>query len=74
MKSLAILLSLKPSVIYPAHGSVIAEPVVAIQAYLDHRKQRETEILASLERSYPADSSVDDLVTQIYPVNTKESF
>lgn len=70
MKSLKILLDLKPSVIYPGHGSVIEMPVDTIQQYIDHRAQREREILTRLQE-IPTGNNVDELVANIYPVCRK---
>ncbi|OQV15736.1 Beta-lactamase-like protein 2 [Hypsibius exemplaris] len=67
MKSLAKLHSLKPVVIYPAHGSVLENGSDAIEKYINHRLQRETEILAALQKAYPGESTVDELVALIYP-------
>lgn len=69
MKSLALLKEINPAVIYPAHGSAVENPVSVIQNYIDHRMEREKQILAQLEGAFPNFLSVDKLVSAIYPVS-----
>lgn len=45
MHSLKKILKIQPSVIYPAHGNIIADPVEKIEYYINHRNQREEQIL-----------------------------
>jgi len=66
MRSLDVILALKPSVIYPAHGKVIDDPVKKIEFYISHRNQREKQILGVIE-SKPDDSlSVMEIVKVVY--------
>ena len=51
MKSLELILSLNPSVIYPGHGDVIDDPVEKIQYYINHRNERERQILEAIVAS-----------------------
>ena len=63
-----MILALKPSVIYPAHGKVIDDPVKKIEFYISHRNQREKQILGVIE-SKPDDSlSVMEIVKVVYTV------
>lgn len=49
MKSLEIVLQLQPSVIYPGHADIIDDnPVEKIQFYINHRNERERQILEAL--------------------------
>ncbi|XP_059087645.1 beta-lactamase-like protein 2 homolog [Tigriopus californicus] len=48
MNSLSRIAKQKPALIYPAHGAVIPDPVHKIQYYIQHRKEREEQILAVL--------------------------
>jgi glyoxylase-like metal-dependent hydrolase (beta-lactamase superfamily II) len=48
MRSLEKILSLKPAIIYPAHGNVINDPIPRIEFYIQHRNQREKQILKAL--------------------------
>ncbi|EDV95316.1 beta-lactamase-like protein 2 homolog isoform X2 [Drosophila grimshawi] len=45
MRSLDKILKLRPERIYPGHGNVIDEPSVAIEYYIQHRTQREQQIM-----------------------------
>lgn len=45
MKSLNTILNLKPSLIYPGHGNIIEDPLEKIKYYIEHRNQREEQIL-----------------------------
>jgi glyoxylase-like metal-dependent hydrolase (beta-lactamase superfamily II) len=48
MASLRKLLARDDRTLYPTHGAPITEPHVFIQAYIDHRLEREAQILACL--------------------------
>ncbi|XP_030567920.1 beta-lactamase-like protein 2 homolog isoform X1 [Drosophila novamexicana] len=45
MRSLDKILKIRPERIYPGHGNVIDEPVGKIEYYINHRNQREQQIL-----------------------------
>uniref|UniRef100_A0A914V4L5 Beta-lactamase-like protein 2 homolog n=1 Tax=Plectus sambesii TaxID=2011161 RepID=A0A914V4L5_9BILA len=67
MQSLAMLLNMNPSKIYPGHGPVIENPTERIQQYIDHRNEREEQIISFLS-SRTADESVSsmDIVNGVY--------
>lgn len=48
LKSLKKFLELKPTLIYPGHGSVINEPMAKIEEYIAHRQQREDQIINAM--------------------------
>lgn len=48
MRSLNVILEMDPLKIYPGHGPVIEEPKVKIKEYIDHRMQRERDIVDAL--------------------------
>ncbi len=48
LASLERLLALEPTRLFPAHGPVVHEPAALLQAYLDHRRFREDQVLAAL--------------------------
>jgi glyoxylase-like metal-dependent hydrolase (beta-lactamase superfamily II) len=50
-------------VIYGGHGPPVRTPRAKLQEYIDHRKMRETQILAALDR---APATIPDLVAEIY--------
>ena len=63
MRSLERMLESKPSRIYPAHGPCIEDGAGKIREYIDHRHDRERQILAVLE-SGPA--TILEIVKVIY--------
>jgi endoribonuclease LACTB2 len=66
MKSLDLILKLKPKTIYPAHGDVIDDNAVRrIELYIKHRNEREKQILAAIEGSKTA-LSVLQIVRSCY--------
>jgi len=66
MQSLTMLLNMKPSKIYPGHGPVIEDPVERIQQYIDHRNERERQILSFLSSRADETASSMDIVNGIY--------
>jgi len=65
MRSLEVMLSIEPSVIYPGHGPIIAEPTKAISGYISHRKAREAQILETLSPN--EGQTVASIVEKVYP-------
>lgn len=66
MESLQTIIDLDPSVIYPGHGNVIQNPKQTIQYYIDHRNQREQQILNELRLNPDTWLSATDIVKKIY--------
>nr|KAF7431571.1 hypothetical protein H0235_004495 [Vespula pensylvanica] len=67
MISLEKILNIKPSVIYPGHGPIIEDPIPRIEYYIQHRKQREEQIVNVLkENSNSSFMSEMDIVQIIY--------
>ena len=64
IESLKLLLNLRISLICPGHGPLIREPGRKIRELIDHRLEREQQVLTYLERGR---GSVVDLVSEIYP-------
>ena len=64
MASLAKLLASAPARIYPAHGPCIEDGVSKLREYIEHREQREGQIVAALRAMGPA--LVPELVSRIY--------
>jgi glyoxylase-like metal-dependent hydrolase (beta-lactamase superfamily II) len=72
LQSLQRVLALAPQRIYPAHGPVIDDPPAVISAYLEHRRQRERQVLAALGEGRRtveaiAESIYDDLDPRLLP-------
>lgn len=63
LRTLARLQSLDPAMILPGHGPVILTPSAVLQDYVEHRLEREQEIIAALARG-PA--AVPELVERVY--------
>ncbi len=51
MSSLRKLLALQPRLIYPAHGSLVADGCAWINTYIKHRQAREEQIVQSLGKA-----------------------
>lgn len=71
MKSLALLKKFRHDIVAPAHGRVVPKPRGRrlVQTYIDHRNEREQQVLASLNKGITV---VDDMVKDIYPKNLKK--
>lgn len=63
LRSLHRLLDLKPQRAWPAHGPVIDDPAALIHYYLDHREERERQVVAALESG---SSTVEEITGVIY--------
>lgn len=64
LRSLDRLLALGPRRALPAHGPAIDDPAALIRYYLEHRAQRERQVLEALDAGAAA---VDDFLPRIYP-------
>ncbi|MQG21676.1 MAG: MBL fold metallo-hydrolase [SAR202 cluster bacterium] len=71
MKSLELLKKFRHEIIAPAHGGVVNKPRAGrlVQTYIDHRNQRESQVLGSLGKGI---ESVEEMVKDIYPKNLKK--
>ena len=69
MKSLEKILTLKPQVVYPAHGAVVPDGSKHIEMYIKHRNAREVQILEFLKKHAEEYISVTDIVKTIYHVS-----
>jgi endoribonuclease LACTB2 len=63
MHSLERLLGEAPTAIYPAHGPVIRDGRAKLREYIDHRNQREQEIVAALRAGLTA---IPEIVARVY--------
>jgi glyoxylase-like metal-dependent hydrolase (beta-lactamase superfamily II) len=69
LQSLERILVLAPERLLPAHGSPIDNPAAIVHEYLEHRREREQQVIAGLRQG---DRTVEALVARIY-VGLKES-
>jgi glyoxylase-like metal-dependent hydrolase (beta-lactamase superfamily II) len=63
LDSLRKMIALAPAAILPGHGPVITEAQTLLQQYLDHRLQREQQVLDLLALGY---GTAADIAAQIY--------
>ncbi len=64
LRSLERMVALNPARALPAHGPVIEDPLALIQKYVEHRAQREGQVLDALASSH---STVESITSVIYP-------
>ena len=67
MSSLERVLAEAPKRIYPAHGPLIEDGPAKIREYIEHRHEREREILAALEQEPMAVMEIVRIVYAAYP-------
>jgi glyoxylase-like metal-dependent hydrolase (beta-lactamase superfamily II) len=63
LRSLQRMLELRPRTLYPGHGPLVIDGSARIAAYLEHRRDREQEILAAL---IDGPRALDELADRIY--------
>jgi ribonuclease/clavin/mitogillin len=63
LQSLQRVLMLAPARLLPAHGPAIDDPEAIIRRYIEHRQQREVQVLSALEAG---NRTVDAIVDRIY--------
>jgi glyoxylase-like metal-dependent hydrolase (beta-lactamase superfamily II) len=63
LASLERVLALDPERLLPAHGRVIDDPQKVLRGYIEHRLEREQQILDALDHG---DSTPDEIVTRVY--------
>ena len=64
MKSLEALAKLKPNTLCPGHGQVVHNGSARVQWYIEHRREREEQVLSAIEAG--ADT-VERIVQAVYP-------
>lgn len=63
LSSLERILTLRPWRMLPAHGAIIEEPVPLLREYLQHRRDREHQVLDALRRG---DTTPEAIVRRVY--------
>ena len=64
LASLERMAALKPRRIYPGHGDIIERPLELIAEFIEHRRLRESQVVACLDAGV---TEVDEMVARIYP-------
>lgn len=67
MASLERLLALEPTRIYPAHGPCIERGQAKIREYIEHRNDRERQIIAAIEGGAARVTAMVELIYAAYP-------
>ena len=70
MNSLGRMARTRPLVVCPGHGNTIIRGQQRIQQQITHRLSREDQVLAALDAGA---STVDEIVTAVYPRNLRRS-
>lgn len=63
LRSLARMQELEPRTIYPGHGPVVLRACAKLQEYVDHRAEREQQIVDAISRDF---RTIADVVAEIY--------
>ena len=63
LASLERVLALEPARLLPAHGPPIDDPPRLLRGYIDHRREREEQVVAALRAG---DSTADEIVSRVY--------
>lgn len=69
LRSLARMQELAPRTIYPGHGPVVLEAAAKLQEYLDHRAEREEQVVEAISHG---PRTVTDIVGEIYAAYPSE--
>jgi glyoxylase-like metal-dependent hydrolase (beta-lactamase superfamily II) len=63
LRSLARMQELAPRTIYPGHGPVVLDAAAKLQAYVDHRSEREQQVVEAISNG---PRTIADIVGEIY--------
>jgi len=63
LRSLELVMARGYSTLYPTHGPPIPDPAPFLEAFVRHRRHREEQILASLDRG---NCRIEDIVMELY--------
>ncbi len=70
MASLKLMAQQRPAVICPGHGRVIHNGTARIRWYINHRQEREEQVLSAIDSGV---RTVDDAVIAVYPKNLRKN-
>jgi glyoxylase-like metal-dependent hydrolase (beta-lactamase superfamily II) len=63
MRSLELLLERDDRVYWPTHGPAVLDPKAHVRAFIEHRKEREAQILTQIDKGV---HSIRDMVPEMY--------
>lgn len=63
LNSLARVRALAPARLLPAHGPIIENPDEVLRGYIEHRREREQQILAAMQQG---DSTPEEITARVY--------
>ncbi|RUS88990.1 hypothetical protein EGW08_003237, partial [Elysia chlorotica] len=66
MRTLDSLLELEPRIIYPGHGPVVNDATETIRQYIQHRANREAQIVGFLKDNAGTEHTAMDIVKTVY--------
>jgi glyoxylase-like metal-dependent hydrolase (beta-lactamase superfamily II) len=72
LRSLTRMLDLAPATIYPGHGPVVLRAQAKIREYLDHRAERETQVLGAMEGGGVTVAEMVSVIYADYPLEVHE--
>ena len=70
MASLELMARQRPNVICPGHGQIIQNATQRVQWYIEHRQQREEQVVGALRAGA---TMVDEVVKWVYPRNLRRN-
>ena len=70
MKSLQVLARLRPAMLCPGHGQIVHNGEARVQWYIQHRQQREDQIISAVRSGA---RTVDEMVPVVYPRNLRKN-
>ena len=70
MASLELMARQRPNVICPGHGQIIQNATQRVQWYIEHRQQREEQVVGALQAGA---TMVDEVVKWVYPRNLRRN-
>ena len=70
MASLELMARQRPNVICPGHGQIIQNATQRVQWYIEHRQQREEQVVGALQAGA---TLVDEVVKWVYPRNLRRN-
>jgi len=70
MASLELLAGLRPKMLCPGHGQVLHNATDRVRWYIEHRQEREEQVLAAIDGGA---ATVEDMVSAVYPRNLRKN-